>query len=132
MRKVRDRLNGPFQEHLFDFIQQQRQNNRGHKTENQIDHAHSQRVAQHPPKAVVREQKLEMLEAHPFLLGEIPGRFVILKSHRPSPDRDVSKQYDISEQRYRHINQLSLAFDDGPRQRLFFSLFHVPDSASFR
>ncbi|MNE83872.1 hypothetical protein D3C80_1807280 [compost metagenome] len=95
MRQIGNGLDRSFPQHIFDFIQQQRQHNCRYKAEHQVNDPHRQGIAQDTQEIVVGKQKFELLETHPFLFTERLGRPVILESHSAAPDGHIGKKNNV-------------------------------------
>ncbi|MNI55857.1 hypothetical protein D3C73_1108320 [compost metagenome] len=108
MRQIADRLNHTFKNDILQFIQQKSQRNRCNKSQYQLKAAHHQRVSQHPVKCAVLKQNPKMLQARPFLLRKASGRFIILKSHGPTPNGKVFKHKSPNYEWKTHQSQRSL------------------------
>ncbi|MNN47506.1 hypothetical protein D3C81_1619280 [compost metagenome] len=85
MRQIRDGLSKPFENAKADLIKQNGKCYRKNKACDQAHSAHRQRIAQCQKELRIAEQRLKVIEAHPFLFKKAACGLVLLERHRPAP-----------------------------------------------
>ena len=103
------RLHGTFKFTVADFVQQHCQQHSRHRTENQVNHAHGQRISDAVDEILAAEQPREILQTHHLASGNTQFRLIILESRNPEIHGIIIEEEDVQEHRHRHQHQLPLS-----------------------
>jgi hypothetical protein len=96
VRQIGYGLHALFEPHYAYLVEHEGQDDGADRAHCQLDNAHCQGVSQDLVKNGVIEEEFEVLQPYPSLLQDTFAWPVVLESHKPAPDGDISKDDDMN------------------------------------
>ncbi|MNI61272.1 hypothetical protein D3C73_1165330 [compost metagenome] len=102
MRQIADRLNNPLEQYVPHLIEHQRQQNRGRKSEQQLQQADDNRIAHHRPEVRRVKERFEMLQPYPWTAEKSAEQLIILKRHQYPVHGQITEDENEDQRRHYH------------------------------
>lgn len=134
MRHVHDGLHRPFERHVLDLVQHDRQHNGNRKTHDDAEQAEEQRIADNLHRARVAEQCFKMQESYPRAVPEAIVEIVVLEGDDQPAYRGISENQVKQDHRQKHQDQRNVHFESSdsllPNSFSYFALGRLKSGRS--